>query len=55
MKKFTALAEANANHYNNHPTTHMTIVAVGAVAMVVAVFAVTRVLNKPTSNPYLVK
>lgn len=55
MNKFAALAEANADHYNNHPTTHMTIIAVGAVAAVVAVHAVAIKLSKKKSNPYLVK
>lgn len=34
---FKNLAEANFNHYNNHPASHNTIIAVYAVVAVVVI------------------
>lgn len=46
LKNFEALAQANVDHYNSHPTAHNAITGAMAVGACVAIIALARKLSK---------
>lgn len=55
MSKFSAFTEANNKFADNHPNTHIALVAIGAVVWIVGMNKLARKLAQKKTNPYIVK